>query len=75
MYLIEIGTIERLSEAHVQGAIARDLVVLVEEVVVLDIVEQCGSGGIHCNHGHIELFRGMLEERIGGRKWVCDLES
>jgi hypothetical protein len=53
LHLIERGTIERLSGAHAEGAIARSLVVLVGEVVGLDIVGVCGNGGI-VNHGHIE---------------------
>jgi len=58
--------IERLSGAHAEGAINRNLVFLVEEVVGVDIVGVCEKRGIHCSRIHIQvekLVRGMLEER------------
>lgn len=67
--LIESRRIERLCGAHAEGAIVRNLVVLVEEVVGVDIVGDCGNGGIDCSRGHSEkLVRGMLEERRKRRK-------
>jgi hypothetical protein len=69
--LIEMRRIEGLCGAHAEGPIVRNLVVLVEEVVGVDIVGGCGNRGIDCSRGHSEkLVCGMLEERRERRKRV-----
>jgi len=72
LHLIERWSVEILCGVHAEGAIVRNLVVLVEEVIV-DIVEGCGNRGINCIRasGHSEmLVPGILDERrqrqVGG---------
>jgi anaerobic glycerol-3-phosphate dehydrogenase len=71
LHLIERRSIERLCGAHAEGAIVRNLVVLIEVVVGVNIIVGGCGNGVTSSCGHSKkLVRGMFEERretqVGG---------
>ena len=60
---------ERLSRAHIEAAVDRNLMALVGEVVGVDIVEGCGNGGIRYSHSEklVQELKGREERRAQAR--------
>jgi hypothetical protein len=57
--------VEGLFRAHVEAVGDRNLVVLVDKVIAVDVVEGHGSGGIDCSHSEKfdSLYNGREERK------------